>query len=357
MPKEMNIKLIKILFSIFILGSVGSAYGMEFSFGHKQKSEADSLYRFANPAATIIYAEGDVDQGTTEKFKRFIDLAQVTDGTIVFNSYGGDLMEGIRLGKTIREHGFNTEVGQEGFKAGACASACVYAYAGGVARYFTKGSSLGLHQFTSNKGRLSSSETQEVSGLIVSFLSSMGIDPLVFSIASTVNHEGVVWLSEKQAKQVNLINDGVVPATAEIKFAQGIPYIVIDQDFLSNVANPTRLIVSYFKASNEFICAIGIVTNPTASRNMFNATQKSVLSTDFGVISENYKNSNKINYAGDVLWHHFKLTRKGIRKLSKSETISIDFETGGISYVGRIYLGDNPKTRKKFQDFVSNVVK
>ena len=59
---------------------------------------------------------------------------------VFLKSEGGSLLEGIALGKVIRNLGFDTTIGyldnyRNSQYSGMCASACAYTFAGGVARY------------------------------------------------------------------------------------------------------------------------------------------------------------------------------------------------------------------------------
>ena len=84
----------------------------------------------------LIFASGDFVQGTTLKFVNFVRDHKIARARIYFDSYGGNLMEGIYLGEMIRKLGYETSIGTENKKfEGMCASACTYAFAGGVSRY------------------------------------------------------------------------------------------------------------------------------------------------------------------------------------------------------------------------------
>jgi hypothetical protein len=128
-----------------------------------------------------IYASGAIDENSSGEFLDFIKSNKIEAAKVYFNSPGGSLLGGLRLGQTIRDLGFDTEIGSQGDTYGhnalsMCASACVYSFAGGVSRFFGVNAKLGVHQFYSGTGAVGSAEQgQIVSGVIVSYLDAMGI--------------------------------------------------------------------------------------------------------------------------------------------------------------------------------------
>lgn len=103
-----------------------------------------------------ILASGKIDENTAKDFEAFLASHKTARGTIVIlDSEGGDLMQSLKLGGAIREAGLATTVrgydrasGQ--FRSGgACASACAYAFLGGVRRSLGEGARIGVHQIYS----------------------------------------------------------------------------------------------------------------------------------------------------------------------------------------------------------------
>ena len=107
--------------------------------------------------STAIVIDGRIELGDTDRFAeiaedyrgRWEEAYECPDAVVILNSPGGELREAISLGRKIAELGFGTIVGSEG----VCASACVFALAGGaylggspsnIAVY--SGARIGLHQ-------------------------------------------------------------------------------------------------------------------------------------------------------------------------------------------------------------------
>jgi hypothetical protein len=112
-----------------------------------------------------IAADGEISFETPQQFLKFLAEDPIMKWygekkplglTIYLNSPGGDLMAGIKLGELIRVQGFNAAVGKSvpsdvtasfrDISEGRCASACAYAFLGGVSRTAKQGE-LGVHQF------------------------------------------------------------------------------------------------------------------------------------------------------------------------------------------------------------------
>lgn len=104
-------------------------------------------------ARVCILAEGDIQEHSARQFETFLKKEKVGRGALVIlNSPGGNLMESLELGETMREAGLSTTVQAYDRKTGtftagaACASACAYVFVGGVERSVGQGSRIGVHQ-------------------------------------------------------------------------------------------------------------------------------------------------------------------------------------------------------------------
>lgn len=143
---------------------------------------------------------------------------------VVLNSPGGNLAGGLKLGEYIRSKQFNTEVGRtvpdaSGWKEtapGKCASACSFAFLGGVRRE-AKGGEIGVHQFYRDIAlkdpsakifdAVDLSSQQLVSAMLIEYVHRMGIDPRFVSIASNVAPTDVLWLTLDQSKDLKVSYD------------------------------------------------------------------------------------------------------------------------------------------------------
>lgn len=182
-----------------------------------------------------VYASGPIVAGTTEALLALIRRGHLEHARIYFDSPGGDVTESMKLGDAIRSHHLNTAIGRPGDTAddeseAICASACVFAYAGGENRFMPANSGrLGIHQFHGAKTRAAIAETQFISGLIVAYLSHMGVDPNAFAMQAMVDPDSIMWLTPKQARALGFVNDGARPSTAEIKVVDMVPVLMLTQ--------------------------------------------------------------------------------------------------------------------------------
>lgn len=181
-----------------------------------------------------IYATGDITEGTADRFRAFVKDHHITQARVYFDSPGGLTFEGMELGKAIRELHFNTDVGAQGDRGGKpssiCASACAYAYAGGEGRFLTaKSGLLGIHQFYSDRKKEPSRDIQAISGLMLAYLTDMGVDAHAFSLASMTAPEEMLILTPEDAEQLGFANNGSLPTTAEIELAQMTPLLMLTQ--------------------------------------------------------------------------------------------------------------------------------
>ncbi len=149
-----------------------SAGLLESSPGLAEPMHFESETTGGNHCCQWIQATGDISEETATNFERFFKNTQFVPHAVRLNSPGGRLAGGILLGQKFRELGVSTEVGSSTsstyeinsrkFKLyseapGYCASACAYAYLGGVARTLDEGSKIGFHRFYTHAAIASSS--------------------------------------------------------------------------------------------------------------------------------------------------------------------------------------------------------
>lgn len=172
--------------------------------------------------AEWIAAEGKIADDTDVDLQAFISgyghSSNPGGWSLRLNSPGGSLAGGLRLGETIRKLRLDTEIGATARDeyghwkriSGRGASACAYAFLGGLSRDVSDGE-LGVHQFynaISLKNptekifnSLDLSQHQVQSALLIDYVFRMGIDPRFVSIASATPPDEMTYLSE------NLLNE------------------------------------------------------------------------------------------------------------------------------------------------------
>ncbi len=96
----------------------------------------------AGTCPVVVLAQGSITQ---DSFRSFDALAQSLPShvPVVLNSNGGSFLGGIMLGLVLRQHASPVLVP----RGAVCASACAYAFLGGVKRQAAEGSRIGVHRF------------------------------------------------------------------------------------------------------------------------------------------------------------------------------------------------------------------
>jgi hypothetical protein len=157
----------------------------------------------------VLAISGRIGPAGASWFRDELDHAKLRAGdTVAFSSPGGNVDQAIIIGEEIRLRGLKTAVAT--FDADGrtrpsyCASACVLAYAGGVARFGVGGSTLGVHRFTTEgKSRDPVADTQRMTGLILGYMTRMGIASSFLEAMSATND--IRWLTPEQAVGMKLV--------------------------------------------------------------------------------------------------------------------------------------------------------
>jgi hypothetical protein len=188
------------------------------------KAHAESM-RFLQQAGANVIAQGDIDESTVAAFNAYKN-AHPGVRRVVFDSMGGSVLEALALGRAIRQARLDTYVGGtykapgDGFTAanlesmGECYSACVYAFAGGMHRFFdATGGVMGIHQFefvgnrtgdqTANEGT-----AQFLMTAIGVYLDEMGVSRHLLDWAALVPPNTIQPLPRAMAERFQLDNIG-----------------------------------------------------------------------------------------------------------------------------------------------------
>lgn len=159
---------------------------------------------------TAIVLRGRIGPAAASWFRERVDEAKLKPGDLVLlSSPGGDLSQSVIMGEFIRSRGLVTAVGTTDvtgqIRPGSCASACVFVYAGGTARYDIAGSRLGVHRFTARGGGSGDpvADTQKITGFVLSYLKRMGVSASLVEEMSRTSD--IRWLDTQAATAMNLV--------------------------------------------------------------------------------------------------------------------------------------------------------
>ncbi len=162
-----------------------------------------------NQCREWIMASGAIVESTVHDFERFARARDVRGATILLDSPGGNVAQGLALGREIRRLEITTSVGKAikissaaGEQRAAlsphaiCSSMCVYLLLGGVQRHVSDEARILVHQiWPSNKRNDANAAIysavnivaiQRVNGDISRFIIDMGVDIELFEIASRI---------------------------------------------------------------------------------------------------------------------------------------------------------------------------
>jgi len=177
-----------------------------------------------------IRAVGDIEYFTAAQFRDFVK-AYGLEGqrlTVVLNSPGGDVIAGLRLGRAIRDYGFNTQVGfpqrlpRGGYRlrVGDCASSCTFAFLGGVQRY-AGDDMIGVHRFF--PGNLEPDNRvvmrpgdDAVAAMIKVYAIDMGVDAEFVDLSLAIPPADLRYLSNAELRGLAVVNADGPPALIAI---------------------------------------------------------------------------------------------------------------------------------------------
>lgn len=167
-----------------------------------------------------IRASGDIEDFTAAQFRQFVGLYDLAGQplTVMLNSPGGDVIAGLRLGREIREQGFNTQVGRaqrlptggHQLRMGDCASACTFAFLGGLSRY-AEDDVIGVHRFY--PGNLEPDERvilrpgdEAVAAMIKVYAVDMGVNGSFIDISLAVPPADMRYMSNTELRELAVVN-------------------------------------------------------------------------------------------------------------------------------------------------------
>lgn len=210
--------------------------------------EAPMRFAWANTGGNCngcvwISAIGVITTDTPDEFDKFLGNANGGPVRVFLHSPGGNLVAGLQLGQRFRKAALWTRVGEtkteilndgtsdghalQTVVAGSCASACAYAFLGGTSRQLRDeyhpdaNGSLLLHQFSFSpeqaiaaaSARHSLSDAQYMAGSLLLYITSMGVDARILSMASLTPADEVLRVSEGDLRRFSVLTDQTADTT------------------------------------------------------------------------------------------------------------------------------------------------
>ena len=208
--------------------------------------------KLSNTGAAFVL-DGVIELGDAERFRAYYE--ETADGyqfSVMLNSPGGNMAEGIRLGQLFRELGIHTYVVRypkrpadmdqfdynfvDAVPGAQCASACALAFMGGIERVVPPDGSLGFHQFYGGDPKRSSADTmvstQAISAIVASYLREMGASPELFEQLSITPPDQLFVPTPEELSAL-----GVTTSRA----FRGFQLMPKDGDVVATATNPRNL--------------------------------------------------------------------------------------------------------------------
>ena len=147
--------------------------------------------------AVIITVEGELLSGDEKKFTQI--ALQNDMAVVLFSSPGGSTLAGVEIGRAIRLKGYFTAV-----SGGAlCASACGYAWLGGVKRFMERSSKIGFHASYVRENGINK-ESGVGNALVGAYLNSLGLSQYAIAYISTAGPDAMTWMRPEDAADVGI---------------------------------------------------------------------------------------------------------------------------------------------------------
>ena len=141
----------------------------------------------------VILVAGDFAYGDGERFQRI--AATLPKATVAFDSPGGNLLAGLKIGETMRAKGYSSLVPD----GSVCASACAIAWLGGAKRYLGVTGRLGFHAASGEDG-----VSAPGNALVGAYMARLGLSQdAVFALTAASPYD-IAWLDFSSAKQLGI---------------------------------------------------------------------------------------------------------------------------------------------------------
>ena len=166
---------------------------------------------FATPAGaatiTVVPASGNTPavvgvQGMlrSEDIEEFrLKIGNLSNAVVAFESDGGHLVAGIRIGEMIRRRGFATLVAP----GARCASACAIAWLGGAQRFMGEPALVGFHA-AYREGATGKAETGMGNAILGAYLNSLGLSEAAIAYITMAAPNEMSWLTLQEAAKYGI---------------------------------------------------------------------------------------------------------------------------------------------------------
>ncbi len=149
-----------------------------------------------------VLVAGEFEDGDGERFVRLTAALPKTT-TVVFDSPGGNLLAGLKIGETIHARGYATLVAD----GSTCASACAIAWLGGTKRFLSSAARLGFHA-ASNGGGVSAPGN----AIVGAYMARLGLSQDAVYALTEAGPDAIAWFDAGQARMLGISVEGYAGA-------------------------------------------------------------------------------------------------------------------------------------------------
>ena len=168
-----------------------------------------------------VLGSGRITLDSPARFQAFAASLPSQRLRVFLNSHGGSLVGGIRLGLALRQYGATVSVP----RGAVCASACTYAFLGGVVRGVPQGARLGVHRFFARDAEQMQRPVpavleQQATALLTHYVAAMGAHPALVGLAARVDHRTIHFLSPTELRRYGIVTFGAArerPAATRVR--------------------------------------------------------------------------------------------------------------------------------------------
>lgn len=281
----------------------------------------------------IVYASGPIAAGDADRLRAKATEWKLIPGAVVyFDSNGGNLVEAMKMGRTIRELQFETQIGIEGDinreKTSHCISACTIAFLGGVYRNVSANAIFGVHRFYAEDGSLNGDNAQLVSALLVEYIQSMGVSPSFISYMTDAGPAEINALSTNTMNSLGITNGWVRSTVWSWMYNNGFTWLRGIQDGRRGVNKLT------FACYNDKIMFMGFLDSPDPQK----VTKER---TDFHwIVDESFvplragEDRPVVEVSGNYVVVTQVMDKRRFSELNKAETFGFALDMGAELYAG-----------------------
>ena len=197
----------------------------------------------------VVHINGEIVEGDAKRVQAILS-ANVTDKQrgiyFVFDSSGGNLLEGIRIGRVIADQFELTTslVGTPEDPNAICASACVFAFLGADTREKGSAGRIGLHQFSMLKNNFNGEEAfgygQQISAILTTYLSQRGVSLEIFDRMVLTPPSEIDWVSDIALVDLGILGGSIIHQSSEFVINNGSS--ALKMSFMSRSGEQTLLV-------------------------------------------------------------------------------------------------------------------